>query len=68
MPGEVLSLATSDAEVSTLVVHQVAQACAGIAGLTVAVGVLFWTDPCWASSSRWAPRWSCWARRPSRRC
>ncbi|GAB3078163.1 ABC transporter transmembrane domain-containing protein [Nocardioides zeae] len=45
MPGEVLSLATSDAEVSTLVVHQVAQACAGIAGLTVAVGVLFWTDP-----------------------
>ncbi|MDT9593403.1 ABC transporter ATP-binding protein [Nocardioides zeae] len=45
LPGEVLSIATADADVATTVVRHVAQACAGVCGLAVAVGLLVWIDP-----------------------
>ncbi|WP_052337197.1 ABC transporter transmembrane domain-containing protein [Nocardioides alkalitolerans] len=44
LPGEVLALATGDAEVATQVVRQVAQACAAVCGLVVAVALLVRID------------------------
>ncbi|MDF9714972.1 MULTISPECIES: ABC transporter ATP-binding protein [unclassified Nocardioides] len=45
LPGEVLSLATADADVATAVVRQVAQSCAALCGLLVAVVLLLAIDP-----------------------
>lgn len=45
MPGEVLSIATADADVATLVVRHIAGACAALCGLVVAVALLFVIDP-----------------------
>lgn len=45
LPGEVLSVATADAEVATEAVRHVAQAVAAVVGLVVAVLLLFSIDP-----------------------